>query len=272
MRQASAGRKAALLALAIPVFAGLAYMAAFGAPLRYLLTNGAALTAGLLLVAFGANLLAPVLRHRRAALLVLLALFALPLVSSPAISGIDRWLLLPGGFALHSGMLVLPLVAALAAENADDAPVVLLAALLIALLQPDGASAAAVMLVAVGLARVWGGWHMPLVAAVGLLVTVLATLRGELEPQPFVERVLADALLSHPVVGLGLLAAQLAGFFLIVFALTQPRPVRLALGGSLFGFALMSLMNVYPAPLLGFGAASIFGYALALALPSRNPA
>ena len=111
---------------------------------------------------------------------------------------------------------------------------------------------------------------MPLIAAVGLLVTVLATLRGELAPQPFVERVLAEAILTHPAVGLVLLAAQLAGFFLIVFALAHPRPARLAIGGTLFGFAIMSLMNAFPAPLLGFGAAPIIGYALALALPRRT--
>jgi len=55
-----------------------------------------------------------------------------------------------------------------------------------------------------------------------------------------------------------------------VFGLNHPRPIRLAIGGTLFGFAIMSLMNVYPAPLLGFGAAPIIGYALALALPRRT--
>jgi len=267
---AHAGRFTALLALAVPVLAGLAYQASFGAPLRYVWINAGALAAGVLLIGFAGRLLGPLLRHRRIAMIALLALFALPLLTAPAIAGVARWLPLPGGFALHSGMLLLPLLAALAAEDAGDAPVPLLAALLIALLQPDGASAAAITLAAVGLARAWGGWQMPMVAAVGLLVTVLATLRGELEPQPFVERVLADALLAHPLVALGLLAAQLAGFFLIVFALPQPRAARLALGGTLSGFAILSLMNVYPAPLLGFGAAPIFGYALALALPRRT--
>ena len=267
---AAIGRKPALLALAVPVLAGLAYQAAFGAPLRYLLMNAAALAGGLALIAFAGSVIAPVLRHRRAAILVLLALFALPLLTGPAIAGVARWLPLPGGFALHSGMLALPLLAALAAEDEQDAPLALLAALLIALLQPDGASAAAVTLAAVGLAKVWRGWQMPLVAAVGLLVTVIATLHGELAPQPFVERVLADAMLAHPLVGLALLAAQLAGFLLIVFGLDHPRPMRLAIGGSLFGFAIMSLMNVYPAPLLGFGAAPIIGYALALAIPRRT--
>ena len=267
---ASSGRIPALLALAVPVLAGMAYMAAFGAPARYLLINVGALAFGLAIVGFAGRLLARLLRHRRVAILVLLALFALPLLIGPTIAGVARWISLPGGFALHSGMLVLPLLAALAAEDEHDAPLVLLAALLIALLQPDGASAAAISLAVVGLAKVWRGWQMPLVAAIGLLVTVVATLRGELAPQPFVERVLADAMLAHPIVGLALLAAQLAGFFIIVFGLNHPRPIRLAIGGTLFGFAIMSLMNVYPAPLLGFGAAPIIGYALALALQRRT--
>jgi len=265
-----AGPVPALLALAIPVLAGLAYMAAFAAPPRYLLINGAALGAGLALIAFGGRLLAPVLRYPRAATAGLLALFALPLVTGPAIAGVARWLPLPGGLALHSGMLLLPLLAVIAAQDEKDATPALLAALLIALLQPDGASAAAITLAAIGLARAWGGWQMPLIAAIGLLVTVLATLRGELAPQPFVERVLADAMLAHPLVGLTLAAAQLAGFLLIVFAKHQPRAARMALGGTLFGFAVMSLMNVYPAPLLGFGAAPIVGYAAALALLRRG--
>ena len=264
------GRLPAMLALAIPVLAGLAYMAAYAAPSRYLLINAGALGAGLAIIVFGGGLVVPVLRYRRAAIIVLLGLFALPLVKGPAVAGVARWLPLPGGLALHSGMLLLPLLAAVAAQDENDATMALLAALLIALLQPDGASAAAITVAAIGLARAWGGWQMPLVAAVGLLVTVLATLRGELEPQAFVERVLAEAMLAHPLVGLALLAAQIAGFCLIVFASHRPRPARRAVGGTLFGFAIMSLMNVYPAPLLGFGAAPIIGYALALALLGRS--
>jgi len=262
-------RISALLALAIPVLAGLAYMAAFGAPSHYLLINGAVLLAGLALIAFGGPVVAPLLHWRRLALVALLALYALPLLTGPELSGIARWLPLPGGLALHAGMLVLPLVAVLAAEDADDAPVALLAALLVALLQSDGASAAAVSLTAVGLARAWNDWRQALVAAIGLLVTVIATLRGELPPQPFVERVVVDAVLAQPVAGLLLLAAQLVGFVLIAYALAQPRALRLALGGTLFGFVVLALINVYPTPLMGFGAAPILGFALALAVRRR---
>ena len=264
------GRLSALLALAIPVLAGLAYMAGNAAPPSYLLINAGMLGAGLAIIAFGGGMVAPVLSYRRAVIIALLGLFALPLVTGPAVAGVARWLPLPGGLALHSGMLLLPLLAAIAAHDEKDGTMALLAALLITLLQPDGASAAAITVAAIGLARAWGGWQMPLVAAVGLLVTVLATLRGELEPQAFVERVLAEAMLAHPLIGLALLAAQIAGFCLIAFAPHQPRPARMAVGGTLFGFAIMSLMNVYPAPLLGFGAAPIIGYALALALLGRS--
>lgn len=241
-------------------------MAAHSAPPRYLSINGAALAAGLALVAFGGRLLAPMLRRRRIAMGVLLALFALPLLTGPEVGTVARWLPLPLGFTLHAGLLVLPPLAVLASEDEADATIALLTALLIALLQPDGASAAAVTLVAVGLLHAMGGWRMGLVAAVGLLASVLATLKGELPPQPFVERVIHDAAAVHPLAALALLAAQLGAFVLIAYALPGHRPARLALAGSLFGFIALSLMNLYPAPLLGFGAAPIFGYALALTL------
>ena len=255
------GRLPALLALALPVLAGLAWMAWSGAPRSYLTINAAALVAGICWTAFGR--LPTGERKRRVLAVVLLALLALPLLTGPEFNGIARWLPL-GPVALHAGMLTLPLLAVLAAAERFYAPPLLLAALLVALLQPDGASAFAVTFACVGLHHVGEDWRVGLAAIISFFAAIAAALRGELPAQPFVERVLVDAALASPFAALALFAALLAGFLLMLFALPMPRAERFALAGTLFGFAIMALMSNYPSPLIGFGAAPILGYALAL--------
>lgn len=256
----------AMLALASPVLAGIAWMAAQGAPPRYLVINAAALATGLALIALASRSLIPLLRYRHLAMCVLLALFALPILTGPEVSAVTRWLPLPFNFTLHAGMLLVPLLAVLASGNKAGASTALPAALFVALLQPDGASAAAIACVAIALFFVCRGWQMGLIALIGLLACALATIEDDLPPQQFVERVISDAWLIHPMLALSLLGAQIIGLLLLAFALPAPRPARLALAGSLLGFIALSLSNHFPAPLLGFGAAPILGYGLALAL------
>lgn len=261
-------RLPALLTLALPVLAGLAFMAAFGAPGAYLALNGGALLLGLGWLALAPQAL---LARPRILAAILLALFAAPLLTGPELNGVTRWLPL-GPVTLHAGMLVLPLLLRLAAENEEDAPVLLSAGLLVALSQPDAASAAALTFGAVGLYHVRPDWRLGLVVIVGFFATILAALTGELAPQPFVERVLVDAAYASPFAAAGLFAALLTGFLLALFATALPRPARFAVAGSLFGFAIMALMNTYPTPLIGFGASPIIGYALALACYRKNAA
>ena len=250
-----------MLALAIPVLAGLGWMAWQGAPVFYLAINGGALGAGLAWIALGRLPRSDTSRRALAAALV--AVFALPLLTRPEINGVARWIPL-GPLALHAGFLTLPLLAVLAAQAREDAPALLLAALLVALLQPDAASAFALTFAAVGLHHVTRDWRLGLVAIAGFFAAIAAALRGELPPQPFVERVLVEAALAAPLVAPALSAALLAGFLLMLFAVPLTRPTRFALAGSLFGFAITAEMSNYPSPLIGFGAASILGYALAL--------
>ncbi len=262
----SSARFPALLALAVPVLAGLGWMALAGAPLQYLAINAGALALGLAWIALGRLPAGPVARRALAAGLV--ALFAVPLLTGPQVNGVARWLPL-GPLALHAGMLVLPLLLVIAAgpsdQQRDDAPPLLLAALFVALLQPDAASAFAVTFACVGLHHVGADWRFGMVATVGFFAAIAAALRGELAAQPFVERVLVEAALAQPLAALALFAALVAGFFLMLFAVPLGRAERYALAGSMFGFTVMAIMSNYPSALIGFGAAPILGYALALA-------
>ena len=155
-RRLPARHLAALLALAVPVLAGLAYLAWFGAPGAYLAVNAGALVLGLGWIAFGR--LPAAAAPRRALAVALVILLALPLLTGPALNGVARWIPL-GPLALHSGMLALPLLAVLAADERAYGVPLLLAALFIALLQPDAASAFALTFACVGLHHVGRDWQ-----------------------------------------------------------------------------------------------------------------
>lgn len=265
---ALAGRLAALLALSIPALAGIAYMASFGAPDPYLLVNAAALAIAMVWI-----LVAPVpheLRLRRALALALVAILFIPLFTGPHIGNVARWVPL-GPVTLHAGMLVVPALAMLAARDPDYAAPLLLTALLAAFLQPDAGTGLALTFAAVGLHDVTRDWKIGVTAIISFFASLVMAMRGELPPQPFVERVFADLLGNASLVAGALLAALAAGFFLILHGLSATREVRYALGGSLFGFGIAALVSHYPTPLVGYGAAPILGYGLALgwSRPSR---
>ena len=256
-----------LLALAIPVLAGIAYLSLMGAPASYAVLNAAALGIAALLLLFAPSL--PDIRTRRVLSVVLIALLFLPLVTGPYVNGIARWLPL-GPFTLHSGALFLPALVVLAARDGDYAPPILLAALLAASLQPDAATGLAVMLATVGLYNATKDWRLVLVAGIALFASMVAGLRGELPAQPFVERVLVGLAFEQPVAAAALGLALLAGFFVIAHALRAEIAVRHALAGSLFGFSLAAVFSNYPSILIGYGAAPILGYGLAIGLSRQT--
>ena len=266
-------RLPALFALALPTLTGLAYMALYGAPGVYLIVNGGALVLAALIVLIGLPEFGE--RARRIAGLVLLVLFALPLLTGPSVNGIERWLPL-GPFILHAGMLTIPALAVLAAREAVLGPLALAAAILIALIQPDFASAFALTGGAVGLYQVRSDWRTGLVIILGFFVAIFAALRGELPPAPFVERVLQDATIASPAMAALLVLSLLGSVLLMLFGTGLPRTARYPLGMSLFGFLVAALISNYPTPLAGYGAAAIIGFALAhaiaFALPQPNEA
>ena len=258
----------ALLAIALPVLVGLAYMATGGAPSAYLIVNGAALALSALIVLIG---LPPLGRRARIiAVAGLVALFALPLLTGPSMNGIARWLPI-GPFILHAGMLTIPALVVLAARDDRLGPPALAAALLIALAQPDFASAFALIGGAIGAYQVRSDWRFGLVVIGGFFIAIAAALQGELPAVPFVERIIIDALPTAPLMA-ALIALSIAGAVLIMlFGTGLPRIARYPTGMTLFGFWLAALISNCPTPLAGYGAAAIIGYALAHAVAFALP-
>lgn len=258
----------ALLAIALPVLAGLAHMATGGAPQIYLLVNGEAFALAALIVLIGSPKL-----DRRACLIaggVLLALFALPLLTGPSMNGIARWLPL-GSFILHAGMMTVPSLVVLAARDGRVGPPALALALLVALAQPDFASAFALTSGAIGAYQVRSDWRFGLVVILGFFIAIAAALQGELPAVPFVERIVIDAMRTAPAMAALLGLALIASTLIMLFGTGLPRIARYPLGMAMFGFLLASLISNYPTPLAGYGAAAIIGFALAHALAFALP-
>ena len=201
---------------------------------------------------------------------VLLALFALPLLTGPSMNGIARWLPI-GPFILHAGMLTIPTLAVLSAREERLGPPALAVALLIALAQPDFASAFALIGGAIGAYQVRSDWRFGLVVIGGFIIAIAAALHGELPAVPFVERIIIDALPTAPLMA-ALITLSIAGAVLIMlFGTGLPRIARYPTGMSLFGFWLAALISNYPTPLAGYGAAAIIGFALAHAVAFALP-
>ncbi len=260
-------RVPALAALALPVLAGAAFMAVGGAPSGYAAANLAALVTAGLWVMFGRQPRSIFLVRSLA--IVLVAMLFFPLVTGPQLNGIARWVPI-GAFNIHAGMLCVPALRVLTSRDQAYAAPLLLTALLAALLQPDAATGLALVFGAAGLHHVTRDWRVGVAAIAGFVATLVMATRGELPAQPFVERVLVDALSANLPLALMMAAALLAGFLLILFAAPLARPARFACAGSLAGFVVMSIVSNYPTPLAGFGVSAILGYGFALGLVKRD--
>ena len=256
-------RGIAVLALAVPVLAGLAYLFAFGSPPGFLVVNVGALGIAVAVIGLAPDAL-PKIARRVLIGIALIPLF-LPLLTGPAVNGVERWL--PAGpFTLHAGMLVVPMLMVLAGKEPDLAPGLLSAALLAALLQPDMATGAALTLAAFGLYDATKDWRYGVVAAAAFVVSLVAAIHGELPAQRFVERVTFLLAKTNPLAALGLVAALLASFALIAGGFAGREASRKALAGCLFGFCIAGHVSNYPSVLIGYGASPILGFGIALAL------
>jgi cell division protein FtsW (lipid II flippase) len=261
-------RGVAALALLIPCLAGLAYLALFGAPASYIALNACVLATGLVWVMFGR--LPAGAGAMRAVMFGLVSLLALPMVTGPEVDGITRWIRL-GGFSLHIGMAVIPLIAVLSAQDKKFGRIAQLSAMLLALWQPDPATALAMILAAIGanVAQrdpVWIAF-----ALLGLCAAAAAAFLPNLPPQTFVEQIIPDLLVTSPLTALALALSLVASIALMLYPKGPDQAPRFALAGALAGFTLASLIGNYPTPLIGYGAAAIFGFALALARRNGTP-
>jgi hypothetical protein len=250
------------LALALPTLGGLAYLAAFGAPARLIAVNAGALVIGL------AWLLAGRLPSGRKARLALAAsaagLLFLPLLTGPEVGGVTRWL--PAGpVSLHTGPLLLPLIAVIAAQEARFGPALLAIAATALALQPDAAALAGLAAASAVLAWRHRSAAYALVSAGALVLAIMTFAAGTLEPQPYTEGVLADVA-GQSLAGAAALGLLLFGAPLWYWAI---RPVAAleecsALAAILIALGIMAIIAPFPYPLIGYGASPILGFALAL--------
>jgi len=261
-RLAARGRLA--LALLVPALAGLAYLAAFGAPLRLIAVNAGALAAGALWAAWGRLPSGPEARLGLAAAAA--GLLFLPLLTGPVAGGVARWL--PAGpVMLHSGGLLLPLIVVLAARARPLAGAAVLALAAAALaLQPDAGALAGLAGGTGVLAAARRSIAIAGVAAAAALLAGLTFGAGTLAPQLYTEGVLAQVWSVAPAAALALAAALFiaAPALLLGLAPGARRTQGAALAALLAGFGAMAAIAPFPFPLIGYGAAPILGMGLAL--------
>ncbi|RJY08907.1 hypothetical protein D6201_05635 [Aurantiacibacter aquimixticola] len=250
--------------------AGAVWMWLAGAPPHYALVNLGALVLVSPWVLFGRGPHTSLSRHLLAAAMLLVMLSPIWIGQElRSITGhtVTRWFPL-GPLSLHTGMIAAPALVVLAARNRKFTAPILLAALLAAWLQPDAATGFALTIAAVGIHHVTKDWRVGVTAIIGFLASIEMAMRGEIPPQPFVERVLVDAMMPNVAAGMALLLALAASFALLLYAIPFDRTKRFALAALLLGFTVMSVMTSYPTPLIGYGAAPILGFGIALGLHS----
>lgn len=253
---------------------GFAYMAAAGAPARYLLMNGVALTLGLLIAV--ALAWTPRLGPVGRGMTVLASAAALLLVSLLGVSadGVTRWISI-GGVLLQPGLFLLPVLALALARSRDGLSLlaILIAALAVAL-QPDRAMAGALAagMAASALAR---PSRVALAALGAALATLAVTLiRTDTSPaMPFVDQILYSSFAVHPLAGVAVVGgAALMLVPAIVGYARDPdnRAVYATFGAVWFAVILAAALGNYPTPLVGYGGSAILGYLISLAgLPPR---
>ena len=254
---------AALLALAVPVLAGIVWMGWAGSPEKYRIVNAAALAAATLWIVFSPVPARPF--HWRVLAIVAVFALCLPFLTGPGVNGVVRWISF-GPVGLNSGMIAVPTLAIAAVHDREWGAWLLGAALLPLTAQPDAGAGLAVTFAAVGIHDRTKDWRYGIVCIAGFFLTISMGLRGELPPQVFVERVISDAAGASFVWALALFGALAAGFFTMLKGLRADPSTSYALAGALFGFAIMALVSHYPYPFIGYGAAPILGFGLALGL------
>jgi cell division protein FtsW (lipid II flippase) len=248
---------------------GLAYMAAAGAPPRYLLVNLAALILGAALwLALGTAALSRLANDGKAVLALTLPLIATAVAGASA-EGAARWVFL-GPLSVQVSLVLLPAAIVLYARSTDAIGTVAIALAACALAaQPDRAMAAVLVagMVTVLLARAGRLPALALAAAIaGLSVAMLQP--DSLAAVPFVDRILYTAFDIHAAAG----AAVVAGCVLLLAPALAgwrghaERPALYAFGACWAAVIVAAAVGNYPTPLVGYGGSAVLGYLLSAAL------
>lgn len=260
-------RRLGIVAATLATGAGIAFMAAAGAPRAYLAINAAALV-------IGVALLAVVVRSRGETMRgsgVFVLAAALGLLATAnfgmSIDGAARWVRI-GVVTLQPGLILLPLmILAYGRHRGRLAAAGIVVAALALALQPDRAMAGALFaaMAAVALRHREPATRATLAAAaLGFAVTLLRA--DTLPATPFVEQVFATAFAFSSLAGASLVVAA-ALLLLPVVARDDTAPVFLAMWVAIL---VVAMLGNYPTPLVGHGGSGILGYLLCLAaLPAR---
>jgi hypothetical protein len=249
---------------------GIAYMAAAGAPSRYILMNVAALVLGASLWLALGRAAGPRLPAAGPASLVLAASLLLTALFGIAFDGAARWVRV-GPLNLQVSLIVLPLMLVLYARRPDPLGTIGMAVAALALaLQPDPAMAG---VLAAGLLALLAAdrSRLPLVASTAALLGFAWTLLtpDRLPAVPYVDRVLYSAFDVHPLAGLAVLVGAAALVVPAAVGAWKPgadRPVLLAFGACWAGVVVAAALGNYPTPLVGYGGSAVLGYLLSVAL------
>lgn len=263
-------RALGLLCASVAVGLGLAYMAAGGAPARYLLMNLAALVLGATVwLGLGQAASSRLAGDGRAVFALTLPLLATALFGVAA-DGASRWVSV-GPLSIQVSLIVLPAMIILYARSADAIGTVGVAIAALALAaQPDRAMAGvlAAGLAALVLAK---PGRLPVIAlAIAAVAFAVTLLRPDTSPaMPFVDRILYTAFEVHALAGLAVVAGC---FLLVVPALVgasrslDQRPLMLAFGASWLAVVAAAALGNYPTPLVGYSGSAVLGYLLSVAL------
>ena len=253
---------------------GIAYLAAAGAPARYLVVNAAAFLLGFVaLRGLAAAELQPG-RFAGPALAVLgLSLLATALFGSSA-DGASRWIWV-GPLSVQLSLVVLPLMIVLFARHPDLVGTAGIAAAALALaLQPDRAMAAVLALsLAVLAAARPGRWTIAALLIAAAACAAAFARPDALPAVPYVDQILFTAFDVHLLAGLAVVGGSL---LLLVPALAgwrgdpAHRHVHLVFGATWLGCVLAAALGNYPTPVVGYGGSAILGYLLSLSfLPAE---
>ncbi|HEY0028766.1 MAG TPA: hypothetical protein VGC35_12940 [Allosphingosinicella sp.] len=254
---------------------GMMYMAAAGAPARYLVVNAAAFLLGL--VALGGFAGAASRRFGSAVTILFgLCLLATALFGAAA-DGAARWIFI-GPLGVQVSLVVVPFMIVAFAGRPDAAGFAGIAAAALALaIQPDRAMAAVLALGMVVLLSSRPSRWSALAALAAAAGFTAALARPEALPAvPFVDQILYTAFDVHPLAG----AAVLLGSALLPVAAIagwrrdpDRRHLYLTFAAVWLGCILAAAVGNYPTPVVGYGGSFILGYLLSLAaLPTRQRA
>ena len=270
-------RHLAALCAAASTVLGLAYLAAAGAPTRYLATNAAALAIGFLVI----GLLAMAPRMSEAARGVIAVALAVSLLLTGlwgvSADGVTRWIS-AGGLLVQPGLLLLPILAVGFARSRDTLSTlaILIAAFALAL-QPDRALAGALAAGMTVLAVLRPGRNTLLASAAALAGLAATMIRPDRSPaMPFVDQIFYSSFAVHPLAGMAVLAG--AALMIVPACVGHRRDARNGEVYAVFGMVWLAMIAAaalgnYPTPLVGYSGSAIVGYLVSLiGLPRRASA